>query len=170
MRNAPRIAIGPATAPDWLAASIVEGGGQLVDAADAEALVWGDPHDVDGLVATCASAPGLRWVQLPFAGIENFVDHLDDRLVWTCGKGVYAEPVAELALLLGVACLRNVSRYARATTWTKPAGRNLLSGRVTILGGGGITESLVRLLQPWNWHITVVRKRVEAMEGVDDVL
>ncbi|MDX2381339.1 MAG: NAD(P)-dependent oxidoreductase, partial [Acidimicrobiia bacterium] len=36
--------------------------------------------------------------------------------------------------------------------------------------GGGITESLVRLLQPWNCHITVVRNRVEAMDGVDDVL
>jgi phosphoglycerate dehydrogenase-like enzyme len=170
MRNAPRIAVGPETAPDWLGASVIEGGGQLVAAEDAEALVWGDAYDVDGLVATCDSAPGLRWVQLPFAGIENFVDHLDNRLVWTCGKGVYADPVAELALTLGLACLRNVSRYARATSWTEPAGRNLLNGRVTIIGGGGITESLVRLLQPWGCHITVVRNRAEAMNGVDDVL
>jgi phosphoglycerate dehydrogenase-like enzyme len=170
MRNAPRIAVGPDTAPDWLGESVVEGGGQLVAAADAEALVWGDPYDVDGMVTMCRSAPGLRWVQLPFAGIENFVDHLDDRFVWTCGKGVYAEPVAEMALVLGVACLRNVSRYARATSWMKPAGHNLLNGRVTILGGGGITESLVRLLQPWNCHITVVRNRAEAMDGVDEVL
>ena len=107
MRNAPRIAVGPGTAPDWLAESVVEGGGELVVAADAEALVWGDAYDVDGLVAMCGSAPGLRWVQLPFAGIENFVDHLDHRFIWTCGKGVYAEPVAEMALLLGVAaCCR----------------------------------------------------------------
>ena len=170
MRNAPRIAVGPDTAPDWLGASVIEGGGQLVAAEDAEALVWGDAYDVDGLVAACAAAPGLRWVQLPFAGIENFVDHLDNRLVWTCGKGVYADPVAELALTLGVAGLRNVPRYARATSWTEPAGRNLLNGRVTIMGGGGITESLVRLLQPWGCHITVVRNRAEAMNGVDDVL
>lgn len=170
MRNAPRIAVGPDTAPDWLGASVIEGGGQLVAAEDAEALVWGDAYDVDGLVAACAAAPGLRWVQLPFAGIENFVDHLDKRLVWTCGKGVYADPVAELALTLGVAGLRNVSRYARATSWTEPAGRNLLNGSVTIIGGGGITESLVRLLQPWGCHITVVRNRAAAMDGVDDVL
>ena len=170
MTNAPRIALGPENAPSWLGDAIVEGGGQLVAAPDAEALVWGDPSDVDGLIATLDSAPDLKWVQLPFAGIENFVDHLDDRVVWTCGKGVYAEPVAEMALLLGAACLRNVSRYAKATSWTAPAGRNLLDGRVTILGGGGITESLVRLLQPWRCHITVVRNRVEAMDGVDDVL
>jgi phosphoglycerate dehydrogenase-like enzyme len=41
---------------------------------------------------------------------------------------------------------------------------------VTILGGGGITESLVRLLQPWHCNITVVRNRAEPMDGVDHVL
>ncbi len=41
---------------------------------------------------------------------------------------------------------------------------------VTILGGGGITESLVRLLQPWDCHITVVRSHAQHMDGVDDVL
>ena len=60
--------------------------------------------------------------------------------------------------------------YARATEWSGPQGRNLLDGRVTILGGGGITESLVRLLQPWHCNITVVRNRAVAMEGVDVVL
>jgi phosphoglycerate dehydrogenase-like enzyme len=170
MKNAPRIALGPENAPDWLGDAIVDGGGHLVAPPDAEALVWADPHDVEGFVATLEGAPGLKWVQLPFAGIENFVDHLDDRVVWTCGKGVYAEPVAEMALLLGAACLRNVPRYAKATSWTAPAGRNLLNGRVTILGGGGITESLVRLLQPWGCHITVVRNRADAIDGVDDVL
>ena len=101
-------------------------------------------------------------MQLPFAGIENFVEHLDDDYTWTCGKGVYAEPVAEMALTLGLAGLRNVGAYAQATTWSGPAGRNLLGGRVTILGGGGITESLVRLLQPWDCHITVVRNHAAA--------
>ena len=41
---------------------------------------------------------------------------------------------------------------------------------MTILGGGGITESLVDLLQPWNCHITVVRRNVRDIDGVDDVL
>jgi phosphoglycerate dehydrogenase-like enzyme len=46
----------------------------------------------------------------------------------------------------------------------------LLGGRVSIHGGGGHTESLVRLLQPWVCHVTVVRNPSQAMEGVDDVL
>jgi phosphoglycerate dehydrogenase-like enzyme len=170
MTDAPRIALGPDHAPQWLSEAVVEGGGEVVAADRCEGLVWADPSDVQGLVTTVAGAPDLRWAQLPFAGIENFVGHLDDRVVWTCGKGVYAEPVAELALTLGVACLRSVSDYARASSWSAPAGRNLLGGRVSILGGGGITESLVRLLQPWDCHVTVVRNRSQAMEGVDDVL
>jgi phosphoglycerate dehydrogenase-like enzyme len=168
--DAPRIHLGPMAAPKWLADAVVEGGGQLVGADECDGIVWGDPRDVPGLVDVLDSAKQARWVQLPFAGIENFVDHLDHDRTWTCGKGVYAEPVAELALTLGLAGLRNLNNYARADAWTAPAGVNLLDGRVTILGGGGITESLVRLLQPWNCHITVVRNRSEAMDGVDEVL
>ena len=166
--DAPRIHVGPGTAPDWLVEAVIAGGGHVVDAGDAEGIVWGDARDVSSLGELLDER--VRWVQLPFAGIENFVDQLDHERIWTCGKGVYAEPVAEMALALGVAGLRNLGRYARAATWERPAGRNLIDGRVTILGGGGITESLVRLLRPWGCHITVVRSHVQAMEGVDDVL
>jgi phosphoglycerate dehydrogenase-like enzyme len=78
--------------------------------------------------------------------------------------------VAELALTLAVSGLRGLGTYARAEKWEAPQGRNLLGGRVTILGGGGITESLLRLLQPYGCHVTVVRNRVQAMDGADDVL
>jgi len=112
----------------------------------------------------------LEWVQVPFAGIENFVPILDDDRIWTCGKGVYAEPVAEHALALALAGMRHVAGYSRASKWTGPAGRNLLGAAVTIVGGGGITESLVRLLTPFHCRITVVRRTVEDIDGVDTVV
>ena len=54
--------------------------------------------------------------------------------------------------------------------WEPPQGSNLLGAQVTILGGGGITESLLRLLQPFDCHVTVVRNRVQPMDGADVVL
>ena len=90
--------------------------------------------------------------------------------MWTCGKGVYAEPVAELALTLALAGLRDLGLYARASTWSRPSGRNLFEANVTILGGGGITASLLRLLRPFDCHVTVVRNRVQHMDGADEVL
>lgn len=166
----PRIAVGPEQAPNWLRNAVRDGGGDLVEPEAAEAIVWGDAKDVDGLVRWLGRAPHAGWVQLPFAGIENFVDHLDRERVWTCGKGVYAEPVAEMALGLGLAGMRYVHGYARADSWSAPAGRNLLGARVTVLGGGGITESFVRLLEPFGCDVTVVRNRVQPMASVDMVV
>jgi phosphoglycerate dehydrogenase-like enzyme len=153
-----------------MAGAVNEGGGYVVPLAEAEGIVWGDPHDASMLAAALEQAPKAQWVQLPFAGVENFLHLLGDDRVWACGKGVYADPVAELALSLGLAGLRGLGTYARASVWEPPQGSNLIGGRVTILGGGGVTESLVRLLQPFNCHITVVRRRAEDLDGVDDVL
>lgn len=153
-----------------MADAIVDGGGELASVDEAEALIWGAPRDAVGLAAVLEAHPQLKWVQLPFAGIENFVHLIDESRMWTCGKGVYAEPVAEMALSLMLAGLRGLNSYTRRTAWSGPLGRNLQGARITILGGGGITESLVSLLQPFDCHITVVRRRVAAMDGVADVV
>src|SRR5262249_46694086 len=71
---------------------------------------------------------------------------------------------------LALAGMRGVGSYARRDAWSGPQGRNLHGARVTVLGGGGITESLVAMLRPFDCHITVVRNRVQEMDGVDDVL
>ena len=81
------------------------------------------------LEAALPTASNAKWVQLPFAGIENFVHLIDDEHVWTCGKGVYAEPVAELALgaRRSADCAASASTRG-STEWTRPIGRNLLGG------------------------------------------
>jgi len=168
-RSTPRIALAPDDAPGWLADAIREGGGQLVAPAEADAVVWGSTQP-SGLSDVLASAAGARWVQLTWAGVEDFVGVIDDERLWTCGKGVYAAPVAEHALTLALAGLRNVGAYARADAWSAPAGANLINARVTILGGGGITEWLVRLLAPFDAHVTVVRNRLQPIDGADVVV
>src|SRR5690606_14902049 len=167
MTSAPRIALAPEPGPVWLRDAIEAGGGHVVPLAECEAIIWADAHDPDRLVGALAAAPTAKWVQLPFAGIENFLPHLDHDRRWTCGKGVYAGPVAELALALGLAGLRGLGTYARAASWSGPRGHGLVGGNVTIVGGGGIGEALIELLQSFDCHITVVRRNVDHMDGVD---
>jgi phosphoglycerate dehydrogenase-like enzyme len=150
--------------------AVLAGGGHVVPVDEAEALIWAAPRDPEQLAVLLDEADHVRWVQLPFAGIEHFVDLLDGDRLWTCAKGVYADPVAELALTLGLAGLRHLGPYARASTWLPPMGRNLLKANVAILGGGGIAESLLRLLRPFDCHTTVVRNRVAEMDDADEVL
>ena len=165
-----RIAVGPDDATEWLRDAARAGGADVVRVEDASGLVWGAAHDAAGLREWLARAPQLEWVQLPFAGIENFVPVLDDRRTWTSGKGVYAEPVAELCLAFLLGGLRHVVGYARTDHWSQDHGRNLFDARVTIVGGGGITEVLVGLLAPFRARITVVRARVAPMIGVHEVM
>ncbi|MFZ9628624.1 MAG: D-isomer specific 2-hydroxyacid dehydrogenase family protein [Ilumatobacteraceae bacterium] len=166
----PRLALAPAPAPDWMADAVVAGGGHVVPIDEAEGLVWSEYRSAEPLAALLAGAPNIRWVQLPSAGIEVFADMFDDGRLWTCAKGVFAEPVAELALAMALTGMRGVGHYARQRTWSGPVGRNLIGANVTILGGGGITESLLRLLQPFDCRITVVRNSDVAMDGADEVL
>ncbi len=169
-----------------LEAAVVAGGGVVAPPEDADGLVWADPAVPHELPLVLARSPKVSWVGLPFAGIEPYVRYLDDDHVWTCAKGVYARPVAEHALMLGLAGLRGLVRYSRARHWDQPVGHNLLGGKVTIFGGGGITTELVALLEPFGCEITVVRRtdrpfpgaartltleaRVEAVSGADLVV
>jgi phosphoglycerate dehydrogenase-like enzyme len=166
----PRIALAPEGSPSWIATAITAGGGHIVPLGEAEGLVWAAPRDPNALERIVDEHENLQWIQLPFAGVEQFVHLVDDDRTWTCGKGVYAEPVGELALSLALAGMRGVGHYARQRSWGRPIGHNLLGAHVTILGGGGITESLIRLLTPFDCRVTVVRNRVQEMEGVDEVL
>jgi phosphoglycerate dehydrogenase-like enzyme len=166
----PRCALAGGSASTTMREAVEAGGGEVVDPGEASALIWLDPHDGAGLARLLDDHPGIEWVQLPWAGIEPFSDVLDDERVWTCGKGVYAEPVAEHALALALAGLRGVGSYARKRSWAGPMGTNLLGGRAVILGGGGIARVLVRLLQPFGTQLTVVRRHPEPMSGVADVV
>jgi phosphoglycerate dehydrogenase-like enzyme len=132
--------------------------------------VWTAPAAPDELAAALAVAPRARWVQLPFAGIEPYVHLLDPARTWTCGKGVYAEPVAEHVLALALAGLRRLPDRMRATSWGGFAGTSLYDGRATVLGGGGITRVLLGLLGPMRTRVTVVRRHPEPLPGAARVV
>lgn len=162
-RSQPRVLVVPGR--PWLLDAVRAGGGEPVTEGEAHAVVWTDPKDARGLRRLLDERPSIDWVQLPWAGIEPFADILDRDRRWTCGKGVYADPVAEQALMLGLAGLRGMASYAHATTWEGPTGRNLIGARVVVVGGGGIAESLVALLQPFRCEAVVVRRRDTPFPG-----
>lgn len=165
-----KVTVAPEGAPAWVFAAVEAGGGTLVDPADAEALVWFDAAHPEALGPVLNRAPGARWVHLPWAGVEPYVDLLDGDRTWTCGKGVYAEPVAEHAMLLALAGLRDLPRRIAAHTWEPGSGTSLFDRRVTIVGGGGIAEELVRHLSVYRCDLTVVRRRPDPLGGVARVL
>ncbi len=163
---APRIAVEPKSGRfESLEEAVQTGGGQVVPIDEAAALVWADPELPHHLPDTLDGRDGIGWVALPFAGIEPYVPYLDHARVWTCARGVYARPVAEHALMLGLAGLRGLATYARATTWSEPEGRNLVDGRITILGAGGITSELIGLLQGFGTQVSVVRRTPTPVPG-----
>ena len=172
-RQVPRFVVGEVGVAPWMAGVVTDAGGVVVtDPTEADAVVWTDPYDVDGLRAILEQAPQARWVQLPWAGVEHFAAQgiFADGRTWTCGKGVYAEPVAEHALALLLAGFRDLPARITATRWARQSGRSLYDGQVTILGGGGITEALVALLAPMRVDITVVRRNVAPLDGVATVV
>src|SRR5687767_1126062 len=67
-----RCAVAPGPIAPVVAEAITGAGGELVAPERAEALVWTDPTDALGLSDLLAGLPQVRWVQLPFAGVDRF--------------------------------------------------------------------------------------------------
>jgi len=148
-----------------LVAAVEAAGTTVVPVEQATALIWADPQNPQLFPPMLHDQ--LDWVQLPYAGIDPFLHMLDDKRLWTCGKGVYARPVAEAALAMLLAGFRNIVDYARQQTWAPPVGQNLHGANVVVLGGGGITAELLPLLAPFGCTVTVLRRTATEFAGAD---
>jgi phosphoglycerate dehydrogenase-like enzyme len=161
------VSVAPGKA-SWAVDAIRQGGGEPVELdQEPTGLVWTDPGAVEELRDVLQAHPEISWVQLPMAGVERMAEAgvFDHRRQWTSAKGAYAEPVAEHALALLLAGLRHLPERARARSWGEPAAHTLFDQRVTIVGGGGITVALMRLLEPFRTQVTVVRRSAEPVAG-----
>ncbi len=154
----------------WIVEAVEAGGGRVVAAAEAEALVWLEVDDPDALGQLLDANPRISWVQLPFAGIDPYRVLLDDRHLWTCAKSAYGDSVAEHALALTLAAFRDLGHHLRAESWRPLPGRNLYGARMTVLGGGGIARALMPLLAPFDVDVTVVRRSGAPLEGARAVV
>ncbi|GAB2921800.1 D-isomer specific 2-hydroxyacid dehydrogenase family protein [Nonomuraea fastidiosa] len=160
--------VGPEPVPVLIDA-VSRAGGRVVPLEQAEAIVYygnDDPEELRGMLHE-----GIRWVQLPHAGIERWADAgiLADHPVFTAATGAYGPAVAEHALALMLAAARSLHRHARATTWGRNDSRVLAGSTVAIVGAGGIGRSLTRLLEPFGCRVVAVSDRGE-VPGADTIL
>jgi len=167
------VAVVPEESPA-IEAAVKSGGGQVVAPNDADAIVWTDPAHPGDLKTLLESSPA-EWVQLPFAGIEGFVEAgvLDSDHVWTCAKGAYGPATAEHALALILAAARRVHVHARAETWEGEAARSpdetawrrLKDATIVVVGTGGIGSALAAMLQPFDVTIIGVNRSGRPLAG-----
>ena len=154
--------------------AVERGGGTVAPLGDdTRGVVWLSAARSDELGRVLDTHPGIGWVQLPWAGVDGFADLLpryaDGRgPVFTSAKGAYSEPVAEHAVALAHALLREFAPKARAARWAdERTGLSLYGLRVTIVGAGGIAREILRLLAPWRPQTTIVRRTAHPLEGAD---
>lgn len=161
-----KVAILPFSNPAFESAVQLAGAAVTELTSDVEALVWTDYHQPELLEETLRSNPQIRWLQLPFAGVDAFVSVLGrENLIITCAKGAYRQPVAEHALALCLALGRALPKRVRATSWGEKFAVSLYESEVLIVGGGGIADELVSLLKPFGCPVTVVRKHSQRPLG-----
>lgn len=178
------IAVLPQPSPS-IADAVARAGGVVAPLNEAtRGLIWLGGAG-SAIEETLAAHPQIQWVQLPLAGVDSQAAVLAahagrERPIWTSAKGAYAEPVAEHALTLALAMLRQIPDKARATSWQVPRqALSLFGRRVTIVGAGGIADELIRLLAPFEVPVTVVRRsggdvagatRTVLVDRLDEVL
>lgn len=161
-----RVATRPPTQlAEMMAPVVVETGLELTDdIGGADALIWCSPWPT-GLADLLDDAPQIRWVQLPYAGVEAFLQMIDDRRTWTCAKDIYGPTVAEFALGMLLAGVRRIDRFVRATSWQPLEESTLRDANVLIYGAGGIGRCLTEMLVPLGSNVTVVSRSGRPVRG-----
>ena len=110
------------------------------------AVIWTNYADPAGLHKLILENPQLRWVQLPFAGVDAFAAVIADPVirqrgvVFTSAKGSYREPVAEInALEAEIATLTDEALKARTPMFREQlaAGLDHPDEAGNLVGSGG---------------------------------
>lgn len=159
--NSNQIALEPKKIEAYVEAIEASGGKVSNLTADIEALVWTDYARPDLLDEAISNNSQLKWVQLPFAGVDAFSRIISSHpeITFTSAKRSYSEPVAEHALMLCMALGRAIPERIRAKEWGKKFAQSLFDEDLLIVGGGGIAQKLVELLEPYRTKVSVLRKR-----------
>src|SRR5690625_5212112 len=119
----------------------------VADVEAANYLVWNSFKNTE---LAQVLHPGIRWVQLPSAGINHWLDAgvLDQDRTWLSAAGAYSGPVAAHAVAGYLAAIHRLPEFGAATTWERREFRPLTLRRVAIRGLAGIRLENARQPQP----------------------
>jgi phosphoglycerate dehydrogenase-like enzyme len=165
-----RVFVGPRVNDGVLEAVRAGGAEPVSDASKAEAIVWLD-HDPAELRPVLTDR--VRWVQLPWAGVEQWMSAgvIDDERLWTCASEAYGDSVAEHVVALMLAGRRRIHAAARATSWdTSNGGQPLFGATIVVVGTGSIGKGVARLLGPWAMTFVGVSRSGRPVDGFTRVV
>ena len=158
----PSIHVGPGDQPE-LARAVETAGGSVVSLGQADGVVWNGtkPDSLPDLPRS------VRWVQLPSAGVEPWMERISatPQVTFTSAAGAYAPQVAEHALALLLAGARGIVDSARQKTWEIPAHDTLAGATVAIIGAGGIGRALITQLAPFGVEVIAITRRGHDVPG-----
>jgi len=125
-------------------------------------------------------APGLRWVQMHAAGVDNLLDHpvMESDILLTTASGIHATPIAEYVFASILAFNRRVPQmleYQSKREW--PQGRwnlfarpELRGSTLGIVGYGSIGRELGRIACCFGMRVVATKRSVSQMRDVGYVV
>lgn len=168
-RHPLRVRIAPLQPQELLSAASSLGARVVGPGAGADILVWTSsrPAGIDE-----ALEPSVRWVQLPAAGVERWIESglTRDGRVWMSAAGAYSEHVAEHAVAGLLAAVHGLSRHARHSQWSPVAYRPLTERRVAVVGAGGIGKAVIQRLTCLGGTVVAVTRTESPVEHAQETV
>jgi Phosphoglycerate dehydrogenase and related dehydrogenases len=132
-------------------------------------IIWCTEDDTDASLGLLDQLlhPGIEWVQLDAAGVDDWfrLGLIDGERTWT--RADYGPAVAEQVMGFLLAACRRFPQYARTTEWAAFGEVNLAGQTVGFLGAGRIVAESVARLKPFGAKILTLSDPVVTIEGVD---
>lgn len=123
--------------------------------------------------------PNLKMVQLPSAGVDEWIAEVPSDVVLTSARGAHARPVSEWVLSAILTQLRHwptLVRFQDAHTWAHRRFNpdTLFGMRALIIGAGSIGNAVARRLEPFDVTTTLVaanpRPGVHAADEIPNLI
>lgn len=134
------------------------------DALSRATILWDFPSGPKGARGLCL-APQVKWVQTTSSGVGQAVASMgltDSDVIVTTARGVHADALAEFALFIMLAHVKDMPRLQRdqqAHRWERYCCGELSGKLLTIIGAGQVGARVACLARAFNMRVNAVVNR-----------